>query len=200
MIIEPSQRRLKDQLRKEIRCKRAGLESSKRSRLDAAVNQYLVEHVRQMQPKVVAAYLAFDGEPDLAPAMEQLRGMGITLALPVVQNQPGKSIITFNHWSKDSGLTNNRYGIPEPLEGREIPPTQIDLVMVPLVAWDESGGRLGMGASFYDRYFQGFAMLANPVRIGVGYQLQQVDSLPLEPWDIRLHGVLSETGIFTFKE
>ena len=164
------------------------------------MNQCLVEHVRQVQPRVVAAYLAFDGEPDLAPAMEQLRGMGITLALPVVQDQPGKSVITFNHWSNESGLSNNRYGIAEPREGREIPATQIDLVMVPLVAWDGSGGRLGMGASFYDRYFQPFAMLANPVRIGVGYQLQKVDSLPMEPWDIRLHGVLSETGIFKCKE
>jgi len=194
MIIEPSQMHLKDQLRKEFRRRRAGLESAERMSLDAAMNRYLVEHVQQTQPKVVAAYLAFDGEPDLLPALAQLRGMGITLALPVVQDQPGKSVITFNHWTNESGLLNNRYGIPEPLEDREILATQIDLVMVPLVAWDESGGRLGMGGSFYDRYFQPFATLANPVRIGVGYQMQKVDKLPMEPWDIRLHGVLSETG------
>ena len=195
MIIEPSQKNLKDQLRKEIRRRRAGIESAEKMSLDAAVNRYLVEHVQQAQPKVVAAYLAFDGEPDLLPALAQLRAMGITLALPVVQDQPGKSVISFNHWSSESALSKNRYGISEPLEGREILATGIDLMMVPLVAWDESGGRLGMGASFYDRYFQPFATLANPVRIGVGYQMQKVDKLPTEPWDIRLHGVLSETGI-----
>jgi len=73
----------------------------------------------------------------------------------------------------------------------------IDLILIPLVGWDETGGRLGMGAGFYDRVLQPFAQSDTPIRAGVAYQLQKVRAVPVEPWDIRLHMVLSETGWFT---
>ena len=94
----------------------------------------------------------------------------------------------------------NRYGIAEPAGTRELHPLEIDLVLVPLVAWDASGGRLGMGASFYDRFFQPYAADDRPQRIGIGYRAQQVTAIPLDPWDIRLHGVISETGYLDCKE
>jgi 5-formyltetrahydrofolate cyclo-ligase len=53
-----------------------------------------------------------------------------------------------------------------------------------------------MGAGFYDRALQQFAQENSPLRVGIAYQLQQVPRLPAEPWDIRLHGVLSESGWF----
>jgi 5-formyltetrahydrofolate cyclo-ligase len=59
-----------------------------------------------------------------------------------------------------------------------------------------NGGRLGMGASFYDRVFQPHARVRRPFRLGVAYRLQQVERIPLDPWDIRLHGVLTENGYF----
>jgi 5-formyltetrahydrofolate cyclo-ligase len=95
-------------------------------------------------------------------------------------------------------LRKNRYGIYEPVGTGEIRVTDIDLVLVPLVAWDKAGGRLGMGASFYDQLFQPFSELARPFRMGVGYGLQNVECIPLDPWDIRLHGILTENGLFTF--
>jgi 5-formyltetrahydrofolate cyclo-ligase len=69
-----------------------------------------------------------------------------------------------------------------------------------LVGWNTDGNRLGMGASFYDRLFQPFAELPRPVRLGVGYQMQQADSIPKDPWDIRLHCILTENGLFTCGE
>ena len=75
--------------------------------------------------------------------------------------------------------------------------SEIDLALVPLVAWDEYGGRLGMGASFYDRLFEPFAADVKPFRMGVAYQLQKVDHIPLEPWDVRMHAVLTESGCLT---
>jgi 5-formyltetrahydrofolate cyclo-ligase len=54
-----------------------------------------------------------------------------------------------------------------------------------------------MGASFYDRLFQPYSESERPVRMGVGYELQRVENLPCDPWDIRLHGVLTENGWFT---
>jgi 5-formyltetrahydrofolate cyclo-ligase len=196
MHIEPSQKTLKTLLRKEIRQKRAAIDALRRSRWDALINQHLEEHTRAALPRVVAAYMAFDGEPDLFPALTSLGRQGVKLALPVIQDSPGKSVITLREWSLNQELAPNRYGIAEPAGTEDIRLTDIDLVLVPLVGWDRAGGRLGMGASFYDRLFQPFIEHEKPMRIGVGYELQRVPGIPREPWDIRLHGVLTENGWF----
>ena len=195
----PGQNPLKSRLRKEIRCKRAGIEEAQRKHWDADINQHLDIYTRQAGPVVVAAYLAFDGEPDLLPSLSMLEDRGVKLALPVVQDAPDKAVIAFRHWTLTSEMQQNRYGISEPAGTREIRVTDIDLVLFPLVGWDKTGGRLGMGASFYDRLFQPFSELRRPVRMGIGYELQYVECIPSEPWDIRLHGVLSENGWFTCK-
>ena len=93
----------------------------------------------------------------------------------------------------------NRYGIPEPVGTLELRLSEIDLALVPLVAWDEYGGRLGMGASFYDRLFEPFAADVKPFRMGVAYQLQKVDHIPLEPWEVRMHAVRIVNRARTFE-
>ncbi|MBT8048738.1 MAG: 5-formyltetrahydrofolate cyclo-ligase [Xanthomonadales bacterium] len=197
MHSEASQKSQKIQLRKDIRRKRAIIDEKKRAHWDALINHQLLAYVSQARPATVAAYMAFDGEPDLAPTLTALYENGAKLALPVVRDAPGKSVITFSQWKPDSDLRPNRYGIAEPAGTDLVRIIDIDLVLVPLVGWDKSGGRLGMGASFYDRLFQPFAELDKPVRMGVGYALQQVSRIPREPWDIRLHGMLTENGWFT---
>jgi len=196
MQTEPS---LKSRLRKDIRCKRAAIKAVQRDRWNTAINQHLDEYSRQTRPAVIAAYLAFDGEPDLMPALTGLEDRGVKLALPVIQDTPGKAVITFRQYSPTGEMQQNRYGISEPVGTENINVTDIDLVLFPLVGWDKTGGRLGMGASFYDRMFQPFQELGRPVRMGVGYELQYVERVPSDPWDVRLHGVLSENGWFTCK-
>jgi len=196
----PGQNSLKSRLRKEIRCTRAGIEEAQRKLWDADINQHLDVYTRQAGPAVVAAYLAFDGEPDLLPSLAMLEDRGVKLALPVVQDAPGKAVIAFRHWTRTSEMQQNRYGISEPASTGKIRVTDIDLVLFPLVGWDRTGGRLGMGASFYDRLFQPFSELRRPVRMGVAYELQHVKHIPSEPWDIRLHGLLTENGWFTCKD
>jgi 5-formyltetrahydrofolate cyclo-ligase len=197
MQIEPSQKTLKTRLRKEIRQKRTSIDAIQRRQWDEQINQHLEQYVQQENPRVIAAYMAFDGEPDLYPSLVALGQKGVRLALPVIQDSPGKPVITLQEWRPEQKLEPNRYGIAEPGGSRDIRVTDIDVVLVPLVGWDHEGGRLGMGASFYDRLFQPFAELERPARIGVGYDLQRVPAVPREPWDIRLHGVLTENGLFT---
>jgi 5-formyltetrahydrofolate cyclo-ligase len=197
MNIEPGQKALKSRLRKEIRQQRAAIDPARRSAWDLRINHYLEQYTRQASPRVVAAYMAFDGEPDLLPALTRLGREGVKLALPVLQDSPGQAVIAMRAWSPDTELANNRYGIAEPEGTGVVRIADIDLVLVPLVGWDRAGGRLGMGASFYDRLFQPFVELEKPLRIGVAYELQRLPSVPRDPWDIRLHGVLTENGWFT---
>jgi 5-formyltetrahydrofolate cyclo-ligase len=190
----PNFKREKAELRKSIRRRRSALTAAERRALDERINRHLLDYARRARPGTVAAFAAFDGEPDLEPALRQLDADGVRLALPVVTEGAGRSTMGFRQWLPASQMLPNRYGIPEPAGTLELRLSEVDLVLLPLVAWDEAGGRLGMGASFYDRLFEPFAARAKPLRMGVAYQLQKVDHLPLDPWDVRLHRVLTESG------
>jgi 5-formyltetrahydrofolate cyclo-ligase len=206
MKTEPSLHAAKSALRKSVRQRRASLAADQRQRLDAAINRHLLDFADRHQPGLVAAFMAFDGEPDLAPALRELERRGVRLAVPIVQDDPthagspGGASICFRRWSNNSDMQPNRYGILEPTGTLEIGLAEIDLALIPLVAWDAAGGRLGMGASFYDRLFQPFASEARPLRMGVAYGVQQIDRVPREPWDVTLHMMLTESGCLDCRE
>jgi 5-formyltetrahydrofolate cyclo-ligase len=117
--------------------------------------------------------------------------------LPVIRQSPSGPSLVFRQWSGATEMEKSRFGIPEPCRSPEIPLSDIDLLLMPLVGWDESGNRLGMGAGFYDRALAPLSQSDSPIRAGVAYQLQKVPVMPLDPWDIRLHMLLSETGWFS---
>lgn len=196
MKSEPSLKRQKAELRESLRNRRTELTDDARRSLDGLINDHLLDHVKKSRARTVAAYAAFDGEPDLEPALRTLESEGVRLALPVVLQATGRPVIGFRQWLPAADMKANRYGIPEPVGTLELRLAEIDLVLLPLVAWDEAGGRLGMGASYYDRLFEPFAAESAPVRMGVGYELQKVDRLPRDPWDVRLHSILTERGCF----
>ena len=190
----PSLRHSKAELRKEIRRRRSALSPARRAGLDAAINLHLLKLADETRPGAVAAFHAFDGEPDLLPALAELQRRGIRLALPIVHPEPGRAALTFREWVAGCDMRPNRFGIQEPWGTAEVRVEDVDLALIPLVAWDETGGRLGMGASFYDRLFQPFAQQRHPLRIGVAYRVQQLDRVPMEPWDVRLHRVVTDDG------
>ena len=117
--------------------------------------------------------------------------------MPVISQGPSGPSLIFRQWSAATQMEESRFGIPEPCGSPEILLFNVDLLLIPLVGWDESGNRLGMGAGFYDRALQPLSQSDVPIRAGVAYQFQKVPGVPDEPWDIRLHMLLSETGWFT---
>jgi 5-formyltetrahydrofolate cyclo-ligase len=197
MHTEPSRQLSKSELRERARRERGQLDPDQRRSWDSAINRHLLDYAGSNAPRVITAFVAFDGEPDLGPTMSQLERRGVRVALPVICDASDRAFMRFRQWSPGSEMQPNRYGIPEPIGTLDIQLNEIDVALIPLVAWDARGGRLGMGASFYDRAFQSLADEERPIRLGVGYGLQQVDRVPLEPWDIGLHAVLTENGCFT---
>jgi 5-formyltetrahydrofolate cyclo-ligase len=182
--------------RKQVRALRNKLSDANRQSMDSALQRHLIKLVAQKCPRIMTAYWPFDGEPNLLPALNLFLDREITLALPVLQQSAGGPNIIFRQWSSETTMINSRFGIPEPTGTMEIPLSEIDMVLLPLVAWDESGGRLGMGGGFYDRALQPFRQENTPLRVGIAYQLQRVSQLVTDPWDINLHIVVSESGIF----
>ncbi|WP_035293858.1 5-formyltetrahydrofolate cyclo-ligase [Brevundimonas bacteroides] len=135
----------------------------------------------------IAIYRAMGSELDPAPLAGALASLGRTLCLPVVIDRSAPMI--FRRWTPGEPLEVDAAGCPAPLPLAEV--LKPDLILTPLLAFDDFGGRLGQGGGHYDRTF---AAMPQALRIGLAYAGQRVERLPVEPHDIALHGVLTEVG------
>jgi 5-formyltetrahydrofolate cyclo-ligase len=128
----------------------------------------------------VAAYAASGSEPDILPMLT-----GETLALP--HHEGRVETMDFRRWQPGDPLVKGPWGTPQPADDAEymLP----GLILCPLVGFDRRGGRLGQGGGHYDRFF---AACPDIVRIGIGWSVQEVDTVPIEPTDARLDAILTE--------
>jgi 5-formyltetrahydrofolate cyclo-ligase len=135
---------------------------------------------------VVAAYWPLTGEIDIRPLLHALHNREHKIALPVTpaRGQP----LSFRRWQPDDVLLTEPFGTQRP-SGEPLVP---DLLLIPLLAFDRAGGRLGYGGGFYDRTL---AALPGRPRIGCAFAEQQVDAVPVGPYDIRLDAVATDQGI-----
>ncbi len=184
----------KPRLRAHFRELRAALPRTRRQAWAAELNRHLLDAQAVRDAGVVAGYLAFDGEPDIRFSLTQLYRRGATVGLPVLP-EPGGERLGFRSWIPATPLRANRHGISEPRDTPEIALTDMDLLFIPLVAFDRAGGRLGMGAGWYDRTLAGHA--TKPLLVGVGWSLQELPEVPVDEWDIPLDAVVTEQGWFT---
>lgn len=142
---------------------------------------------------VVSAFWPMPGELDLRPLLAALHARGCVCALPVVvaPNTP----LVFRTWEPGAALVTSRFGIDEPSPDR--PTARPQHALVPLLAFDDDGYRLGYGGGFYDRTL---AVLradgTGPLlAIGVGLEAQRRPSLPREPFDQPLDWLLTEASV-----
>ncbi|MDX1625790.1 MAG: 5-formyltetrahydrofolate cyclo-ligase [Wenzhouxiangellaceae bacterium] len=188
----------KAELRSRLIENRSALHPHARRRADGQICTHLLRLLDERDDVDIAAFLAFRGEPDLSPAMQVLHEAGRRIWLPIVEDEE----MVFGRWKPGTEMRRNRFGIPEPVDARRIPPERLELVLTPLVAVSATGTRLGMGAGYYDRTFSFLLDQrdAGPWLVGVAYSLQQVDSLPAERWDVPLGGVITERGLQVFRD
>jgi 5-formyltetrahydrofolate cyclo-ligase len=163
----------------------------------------IIDGARLLVPgRRVAMYLAYGHEADLRDVIDVARRRGCLLYLPVITNFR-HSRMRFVRYRTDSVMRVNRYGIaePDPRHAELAPVRSLDLVLVPLVAFDELGWRLGSGAGFYDRCLQHLRegrRWRRPKLIGVAYECQRVARLPHDHWDVPLDAVVTERGLQRF--
>ena len=138
---------------------------------------------RQQSP-VVALSVPVDGEIDVTGAAQLLRSDGWTVALPAVLNDRD---MEFREWLAHGELVRGRFRVLEPADGPALDP---DVVVVPCVAVDDQGNRLGFGKGFYDR---SLGAEPRPVAVGVVFDEQVVAAVPAEPWDVPLDVLVTPT-------
>lgn len=144
--------------------------------------------------RVFACYLPMADEVDPLRIIARAWQMQKQVCAPVVGS---RGRMEFMKLAPDTRLVRNRFGLWEPESSESVAPGSIDLVVTPLVAFDADCGRIGMGGGYFDRCF---AFLRQPRRwrrpklIGLAFDCQAVRKIELNPWDIRLYSVATESG------
>jgi len=174
--------------RRRLRERRRAIDPDEARRLGMRIRDHLRSLEAWHRAGSIAAYLANDGEVPTEPIVQAALAADKRVYLPIVSGRD----LSFGPWAEGDALRPNRYGIPEPA-GEAGPGDAIDLLLVPLVGFTESGFRLGMGGGFYDRYLsrQGAALA-----IGLAYCCQREDDLETlrQPWDRPVNGIVTEEG------
>lgn len=141
---------------------------------------------------VVAAYWPMGSEIDVRPLSRRLREAGTSTALPVVQQRHRPLI--FRAWDDQTDLADGPYGTSQPTEAS--PAVDPDILLVPLLAFDIFGSRLGYGGGYYDRTLAAFRARRSVLAIGVGFDGQRLERLKVGPHDARLDGIVTERGVY----
>lgn len=166
---------------------RAALDDAEHALLSARIAGLLQETLPR--PVVCGFCWPIHREPDVRAAVRAWCRLGTQAALPVVV-EPGQPL-RFRAWREDSRLVADRYGIPTPVDGECVHP---DLLLMPLNGFDPAGFRLGYGGGYFDRTLA--AMQPRPLAVGIGFEINRVDSIRPESHDQRLDWIVTETGAF----
>jgi len=188
------------ELRKTIRVRRQALSKKEQQQASKLMLQRLSTHKKVQAAQTIALYLSNDGELDLMPFIDWCWQQNKQVYLPVLHPFCSGHLL-FLLFEKSSIMIKNHYGIKEPkLDVRKVRPLiQLDVLCTPLVAFDDSGARLGMGGGFYDRTLSNWQQ-SQVYPIGLAHDCQQVDKIPTEHWDIPLPEIITPTRNHLFEK
>lgn len=201
-----SSSRLKASLRAEMRARRDALSPAARQRHAAAAAAHLLASSIWQKAATVSLYAAVRSEADTALLLRAAWESGKAVFLPYCSRRAaGEMRLVL--CSGPEALCSGPYGIPEPAVSPDFSRSEgarktgcsssaaPELIIVPGLAFDRSGGRLGLGGGYYDRLLARSEFAAS-LRMGFAYAAQLADdTLPMDPWDVPMHAVCTEQGI-----
>ena len=176
------------ELRRRLRAARRAVGAAERAAAAAAIDARLAALGLPRPRTRIAAYQASDGEIDPSLALARARALGCTIHYPRIRSLRSRRM----HFLPAGAGAGVRPSAPDPARW-------FDLVLVPLVAFDDEGNRLGRGAGFYDRHFSFLLrrrIWRRPLLLGLAFELQRVPRLDAKPSDVPLWGVVTERGAY----
>ncbi|MFV9615561.1 MAG: 5-formyltetrahydrofolate cyclo-ligase [Gammaproteobacteria bacterium] len=183
------------EIRQLKRAQRRLLSSSVQQQHSQALRQNIAKEKTWRNSQHIALYLANDSEIDPYLLFEHARFLGKNVYLPILA--PLKNSLYFAPYDADKPLKRNRFNILEPVcqPAKWKTASQLDLLLLPLVAFDTQGNRIGMGGGFYDRtlaYMQHRRFWKKPTLVGLAHEIQKVGQLHSQSWDIPLDYIITE--------
>ena len=176
----------KSQLRKQIIKQRQELSITQWKLKNEQICQQIENHDLFTRAKAILTYFSFRKEPDLSSLLTKKKA-----GFPRCVNNS----LTWYFWQPPQRLIVNKYKILEPLAtSNSVKPSQVNLILVPTVACDSFGYRLGYGGGYYDRFLSSFQWQNIPT-MGIVFDFAYMPKLPTEPWDIKLDYICTESFI-----
>lgn len=191
------------QLRRMLRNARRALTPSEQRQAAHGLYRQLAQHPLFRRAKHISLYLPTDGEIDPRLLLRAAQRRGKATYLPVLSAWPRTKMV-FQRVKPGDKLLPNRFRILEPRVNakRQRKVWALDLVLLPLVGFDDAGGRLGMGGGFYDRslaYLARRQSWRNPTLLGLAHECQKVDRLAQASWDVPLAGTVTDKQWYVAK-
>ena len=192
----------KSDLRCTLRAKRQSLSAEDQKLAARALAANVAGTRLFLVSRRIACYLPNDGEIDTGRVIEHIRRLRKILYLPVL-SPLAHDRLWFAEAKPKTKLVPNRFGIPEPaVPARNLIRAQeLDLILMPLVGFDDRGNRLGMGGGFYDRSLEFLRHRTHwhkPQVLGIAYDFQRINGLTPDPWDIPLQGVITDRAVYLY--
>ena len=186
----------RQQLRTQLRKARRALNLSQQRQAARGLYRQLAQHPLFRRARHIALYLPNDGEIDPRLILRAAQRRGKKTYLPVLSAWPRTKMV-FQQVRHGEKFRPNRFRIPEPHINAAKQRTiwALDLIFLPLVGFDDAGGRLGMGGGFYDRslaYQARRKAWQKPVLLGLAHECQKVERLAQASWDVPLHGTVTD--------
>lgn len=187
-----------DTSRAFFRQQRRNLSVQQQASNSCYLTRHLIHFLRFKKYHKVACYLPNDGEISALPLTHQFNNR-LKFYLPIL-SQLSFNGLQFGLFNQRSVFVNNRFGIKEPIVAKRnlLNASDLDVILLPLVAFDKAGNRMGMGGGFYDRAVkirQRRPCWRKPLLIGLAHSIQQADALKSEQWDIPLDAIATEKGV-----
>ena len=172
-----------------MRVARSAISSTDRALHSRRISELLVADAIYREAKVVAAYVAIGSEADPAGFMRTAHRDGKRVAVPRVEPD---GTLSLHLWTPESPLVEGPLGLREPRPGAEVMPREVQLVIVPGMAFDMAGGRLGRGKAYYDKLL----LRTGPaVRVGLAFYVQLIEAVPMEAHDVPMDLIATEQGL-----
>ena len=148
---------------------------------------------KNIKGKIVGGYYPFNYEIDILEILKKFEKKNYQISLPKINK---KSKMDFFSWSSSEPLEINEYGIPEPISSEKKFP---NILLVPLVAYDDNLNRLGYGSGFYDRYINKIEKYKKIIKIWLAFSYQRLKKIPTAEYDKKLDFIMTEKGILEWK-
>ncbi len=175
----------KNSIRERIKALRKNQPQNERRQKSEEICRRFVRMPEFKNAKVVSLYMSAFGEVDTSFIIKTALNLNKTVAVPVID----KDDINLSLYTEE--LTAGAYGISEPARRIYVNPNDVDLFLVPGIAFDKSGNRIGFGKGYYDRLLEG----AKGVKVGCMYDFQLVDIIPAEKTDIKMDYLVCESQV-----
>jgi len=175
----------------QIRKKFLKLRESKLKKIKSINHNNIIKLLKKkgIKGKIVGGYYPYNNEIDCIQILKKLEKKNYIVSLPKIKKN---SQMDFIQWSFKDPLVINKFGIPEPCNGKIKFP---DILLVPLLSFDTKLNRVGYGGGFYDRYIHRIKRKKKPLLVGLAYSFQGVKNIPINRYDKKLDFVVTERKI-----